>query len=407
MRNYIEFYFNEDDKFVADIHKQGKLRRVRKEKSMLKLLNISAKYGHHVRGEGYIKEDVMQITKEFDRYMNRKAALHVIGKIASKMKISRKNVTLKKTLVVASLVALIAANGLAKKDEAHFEQEKYEPQVTAQAVTQNNDINDILDKYDIEIPEEEASVEEIQEDIQEEAKEIKEEAKEDKSELNSMFQEDSFHYSYEDRSNATNVANAKRYEDLFEKYANRYGLDKNLLIALAAQESSGEHYDNLREGKPAAGIMQIEKAVWVNSSITAYNFETGQMETVKITQDKLNDLESNIQIGSMILRYNLETNNYNIPLALQSYNFGQGNMNKVLRTCAELENIDEDSMRKNPTENAWLNYRAFLNTGDAKYVEHVFSYLGNDEIKVQKRNNETVKVALANDHVLENTNNRT
>ena len=35
MRNYIEFYFNEDDKFVADIHKQGKLRRVRKEKSML------------------------------------------------------------------------------------------------------------------------------------------------------------------------------------------------------------------------------------------------------------------------------------------------------------------------------------------------------------------------------------
>ncbi len=404
MRNYIEFYFDENDKFVADIHKQGKLRRVRKEKSMLKLLNISNKYGHHVRGEGYIKDDVMQITKEFDRYMNRKAALHVIGKIAQKMKISRKNVTLKKTLVVASLVAVIAANGLAKKDEAHYEPENYQPQVTAQAVTENNEIEDILAKYDMEIPEEEASVEEIQEDIKEAAKE---EVKEDKHELDSMFQEDSFHYSYEDRSNATNVANAKRYDDLFEKYADRYGLDKNLLIALAAQESGGEHYDNLREGKPAAGIMQVEKAVWVNSSISAYNFETGQVETVKITQDKLNDLESNIQIGSMILRYNMEANNYNIPLALQSYNFGQGNMNKVLRTCAELENIDESSMRQNPTENAWLNYRAFLNTGDAKYVEHVFSYLGKDEIKVQKRNNETVKVALANDHVLENANNRT
>ncbi|MBQ8131936.1 MAG: transglycosylase SLT domain-containing protein, partial [Bacilli bacterium] len=153
--------------------------------------------------------------------------------------------------------------------------------------------------------------------------------------------------------------------------------------------------------------MQVEKAVWVDSSISAYNFETGQMETVKITKEKLNNLETNIQIGSMILRSNMEANNYNIPLALQSYNFGPGNMNKVLKTCAELEHIDEASMRQNPTENSWLNYRAFLHTGDSKYVEHVFSYLGNDEVRVQKRNNETVKVALTNDHVLENTNNRT
>ena len=402
MRNYIEFYFDENDKFVADIHKQGKMRKVRKEKSMLKLLNISYKYGHHVRGEGFIKEDVMQITKEFDRYMNRKAALHVIGKIAEKMKISRKNVTLKKTLVVASLVAVIAANGLAKKDEAHYEPENYQPQVTAQAVTEDTTIDDILEKYDMEIKDESKAEETA---LEEEAPPPVEE--QSTNELDSMFQEDCFHYSYEDRSNATNVANAKRYEDLFEKYANRYGLDKNLLIALAAQESSGEHYDNLREGKPAAGIMQVEKSVWVNSSISAYNFETGQMETVKITQEKINDLEGNIQVGSMILRSNLESNNYNIPLALQTYNFGTGNMNKVLKTCAELENIDESSMRQNPTENAWLNYRAFLNTGDSKYVEHVFSYLGKDEIKVQKRNNETVKVALANDHVLENANNRT
>ena len=402
MRNYIEFYFDENDKFVADIHKQGKMRKVRKEKSMLKLLNISYKYGHHVRGEGFIKEDVMQITKEFDRYMNRKAALHVIGKIAEKMKISRKNVTLKKTLVVASLVAVIAANGLAKKDEAHYEPENYQPQVTAQAVTEDTTIDDILEKYDMEIKDESKAEETA---LEEEAPPPVEE--QSTNELDSMFQEDCFHYSYEDRSNATNVANAKRYEDLFEKYANRYGLDKNLLIALAAQESSGEHYDNLREGKPAAGIMQVEKSVWVNSSISAYNFETGQMETVKITQEKINDLEGNIQVGSMILRSNLESNNYNIPLALQTYNFGTGNMNKVLKTCAELENIDESNMRQNPTENAWLNYRAFLNTGDSKYVEHVFSYLGKDEIKVQKRNNETVKVALANDHVLENANNRT
>ncbi|MBQ8132666.1 MAG: hypothetical protein IJ193_09260, partial [Bacilli bacterium] len=115
MRNYIEFYFDENEKFVADIHKQGKYRKVRKEKNMLKLLNIAAKHGHEVRGEGYIKSDVMAITKEFDRYMFRKNALRVIGKVVNKMKVSRKNVTVGKTLVVASLVAVIASNGLGAK----------------------------------------------------------------------------------------------------------------------------------------------------------------------------------------------------------------------------------------------------------------------------------------------------
>lgn len=403
MRNYIEFYFDENDKFVADIHKQGKYRKVRKEKSMIKLLNIAEKHGHKVGGEGFIKEDVMAIAKEFDHYMAKKNALRVIGKIASKMKLSRKNVTIGKTLVVASLIGVLASHGIgAKQQEVKYEPEHYQPKVVEQAVTEDNSIEKILDQFDMQLQEEP----QLEEEKSEEKTEEKVEQKSTKEDLNSMFQKDSFHFSFEDRSTNQNITNAKRYDDLFEKYAKRYGLDKNLLIALAAQESRGDHYNNLSEQKPAAGIMQVEKAIWIDNSISAYNFETGQTETVKITQDKLNNIETNIQIGSMILRSNIESNHYNIPLALQTYNFGPGNMNKVLKTCAELEHIDEDSMRQNPTDNSWLNYRAFLNTGDSKYVEHVFSYLGSNEVSVQKRNNETVRVALTNDHVLENSNSR-
>ena len=175
-------------------------------------------------------------------------------------------------------------------------------------------------------------------------------------------------------------------------------------MALAAQESSGEHYNNLNDKKPAAGIMQIEKAVHIGHSVSAYNFETGQTDTINVTQDKLNDLEKNIQIGSMILRGYIENNNYNIPLAIQTYNMGPGNMSKVLSSCGSIENIEVSSMKNNPTNNKWLKYRGQLNVGDSKYVEHVFSYLNNNsELKVLKRNNQEVKVTITNDYLQNKT----
>ena len=121
------------------------------------------------------------------------------------------------------------------------------------------------------------------------------------------------------------------------------------------------------------------------------------MDTIQITQEKLNDIESNIQIGSMILRNYLENANYNIPLALQTYNFGPGNMEKVLSDCSKKENKEISELRNNSTNNDWLNYRSTINAGDSKYVEHVFSYLPNDtELSVKKRNNEVKTVKISN-----------
>ena len=215
-----------------------------------------------------------------------------------------------------------------------------------------------------------------------------------------MLQKDSFHYSYEDRSTSTNVKQAKRYDDIFEKYANQYGVDKDLLIAMASQESSGEHYNNLRDTKPAAGIMQIEKAVHIGHSVSAYNFNTGKVETVQVTQDKLNDVDTNIKIGTMILRGYIENANYNIPLAIQTYNMGPGNMNKVLNTCSSNEKIEVSTMKNNPTNNKWLKYRSHINAGDSKYVEHVFSYLGDkQELSVKKRDSSKISVNIANDNL--------
>lgn len=401
MNNYIEYYFDEDGKFAANIHKDGKYRIVKNEKNLLKLLEISQKHGYNIDREGTLKRGAKQITKEYEKYIKRKKRLYVIGKILKNMQVNRKNQTLGKVVVTASILAVLATHGITNKRNESIAASDIGMNAPASVVEMTEtDIPSIEEEIEIA-----PAHEEIQEAKQEiaQAEKVQEKQEEKKEEIAKMFEKDAFHYSFEDRSSKENITNAKRYEDIFEKYANRYGLDKNLLMAIAAQESTGDHYNNLGDNKPAMGIMQIEKAVHIGHDVKAYNFETNQMETITVTKDKLQNIDTNIQIGSMILREYIENNNYNIPLALQTYNMGPGNMNKVLNTCASLENIEVSTMRNNPTNNKWLNYRAFLHVGDAKYVEHVFSFLGNtSELKVSKRDGSQVSVALANDFALTN-----
>ena len=402
MKNYINFYFDKEGKFTAEIHKDGKYKKIKQEKNILKLLEIAQDYGYNIQSDGILTQYAKDITKDFDKYMKRKQRLKVLGNITNNMKLSR-------AVIATAIVAVVAVNGFNTKKNTSlaFSEEDIN---TKTSTSQNIDSTDITTTEDIDLDEyvdeitnkEEEQKEEIQEVKQEiavqgEKKEVKEEKQ---SQIESMLQKDAFHYSYEDRSSSTNVTQAKRYEDIFEKYANRYGVDKDLLIAMAAQESSGEHYNNLRDTKPAAGIMQIEKAVHVGHSVSAYNFDTGKVETVEVTQDKLNDVDTNIKIGTMILRGYIENANYNIPLAIQTYNMGPGNMSKVLNSCSSIENLQVSTMKNNPTNNKWLNYRSHINAGDSKYVEHVFSYLGDkQELSVKKRDNSNISINITNDNL--------
>jgi len=409
MKNYINFYFDNEGKFTAEIHKDGKYKRIKQEKNILKLLEIAQDYGYNIQSEGTLTRYAQDITKDFDKYMRRKQRLKVLGNITNNMKVSRKNKTLGKAVIAATILAIIAVNGMSNKKNTSLAYSEEEIN-TKTSTSQNIDSTNITTTEDIDLDEYVDEITNKEEEQKEEAKEVKQEiavqgekkeVKEEKqAQIESMLQKDAFHYSYEDRSASTNVKQAKRYEDIFEKYANRYGVDKDLLIAMAAQESSGEHYNNLRDTKPAAGIMQIEKAVHIGHSVSAYNFETGKVETVQVTQDKLNDVDTNIKIGTMILRGYIENANYNIPLAIQTYNMGPGNMSKVLNSCSSLENIQVSTMKNNPTNNKWLKYRSHINAGDSKYVEHVFSYLGDkQELSVKKRDSSKISVNIANDNL--------
>ncbi len=89
MKNYINFYFDNEGKFTAEIHKDGKYKRIKQEKNILKLLEIAQDYGYNIQSEGTLTRYAQDITKDFDKYMRRKQRLKVLGNITISHTFSR------------------------------------------------------------------------------------------------------------------------------------------------------------------------------------------------------------------------------------------------------------------------------------------------------------------------------
>lgn len=425
--NYIELY-RSDNVLTAKIHKNGKVLTTKNQNIIKELLRICHKHNQMFKGKRILDENVDPIIKDFDKYYSsikkRNQRLKVIGQVLDNMELKAKSIAtgpitvtdniketidkmkrvkltpMGKIVVTTTLAATIGITsfGILSNKKTST---KLEP-INNQVVLEENfeyipeDINTLeadlvtptpvtLENVSLEVTPEEVITPTPEPEVVE------------NNELEEMLQSEEFHFSYEDRSNYENVTNAKRYQDIFERYANRYGVDVNLLIAIASQENCGKHYEALHSTY-ANGIMQIEN-VNINTTISAYNFETGQIDNVYITQEGVEDLETNIQIGTMFIRNTLETYNYNIPLAIQGYNFGYGNMSRSIAMCSDLENISREEVKENITNAPWMNYRQFLGVGDPQYVEHIFSFIPNNTvINVLDRDGNNHSIQIVNDY---------
>lgn len=177
--------------------------------------------------------------------------------------------------------------------------------------------------------------------------------------------------------------------ELFQKYCKRYGIDINLALAQFMQESGLKHGKFNPHG--AYGITQIENTLF-GSTVKVYNFETKEYEKIKITEEKARDLETNIQIGVAKLQEKMRQYDYNVYMGLQSYNYGTGMFNHVLkhyedRTHKSSEDLkiqldyhaweaDIQFVHKNPSrytrEAVFQNGKTY---GDDEYISHVLGYL--------------------------------
>ncbi len=178
---------------------------------------------------------------------------------------------------------------------------------------------------------------------------------------------------FEEYSNTEKALNTKdNYYSLIEKYSDMYGLDANLILGLATQER-GEH-STTKDSGGAIGLMQVQVGVWLNEEISAYvkNEQTNlyEQKTMTITESTLKNLDSNIEVGCMIFQNCLINSNYNIPVAIQMYNMGQGSMNKILNAYASDVGLSKEEVLNNPYDLGWTEYR-YLAPGDENYLENV------------------------------------
>ena len=192
--------------------------------------------------------------------------------------------------------------------------------------------------------------------------------------------------------NQAAVINASRYMEFFELYGKRYGVDPYLLLAKAAQESGGRH-DEVKNPRAGYGIMQIEAPGTVITSATAFNLETGQEEKMVINLSTVDSVEDNIRAGAMIMASRLKAWDYNIPIALQAYNYGNGAMKMVLEAYASDTGKTIDQVISDPKDTGWIAYLKDLHEhpqkyipswrestyGDPDYIEHVLRYYAGPE----------------------------
>lgn len=219
---------------------------------------------------------------------------------------------------------------------------------------------------------------------------------------------------------------ASKYDALFAKYAEMYGVDPYLLRAMAAQESGGKHEAYLSQDRCSSagcGLMQIEMPGKVVTQATAWRFKddlgndiTPYKETIKVclygtsSSDcaDVSDIEKNIQIGAMQLAQRFSVFDYNIMVSIQAYNFGEGGIRKVLSLYGADYGKTVNDIIASPTDLGWLNYRIVVHQnpgllgsaysgykryGDPTYLEKILSYLPpNHVISIKTSNGDSVFV---------------
>lgn len=200
-----------------------------------------------------------------------------------------------------------------------------------------------------------------------------------------------------------------------KKYSQMYGVDPNIIAAICQQETCLNHYACLPGGSwyngAGVGIMQIENPDQNNTTITAYNYLTGEEDCIVVSMENAIDLEKNIQIGVMMFQENIRQLNGNIYLAIQAHNYNYA-MIKVMLSQNYNTDINEiindysniswvkciKDVHNNPTKyyNNWPYNSTY---GDGNYINNVLRYCisdtseyycGNEKIEINLKTSQVI-----------------
>lgn len=168
------------------------------------------------------------------------------------------------------------------------------------------------------------------------------------------------------------------YHEMVEQAANKWGVPKEILMAMLIQESHG-----LEEN-----LMQISYSSWDNQVMTAYDYEENEYvdfilsndkdnycDIMCITKDDMKDPMTNITVGALLLKQSIECMDNHILAGVQCYNLGAGNMNKVLKITAEMTNTSKQEILENQQNIDFMQYTNYVNGGDPNYVYNILKFV--------------------------------
>ena len=206
----------------------------------------------------------------------------------------------------------------------------------------------------------------------------------DKAELNLEYES----RAYTDRNLL--VRNNEDTMAAIKKYANKYMIDENLVMAIASQER-GTHSQTMDDGG-GLGIMQVQVAVHPDGS--AFNTVINDNGNIKKSQfvyhhNEYITLDGNIEAGCALLQYYLNYFNGNMAMAVYAYNSGQGPVNNAIVAYASETGLSYESIMANKSDLDWTKY-----LDREYYLPAVLSWLDTDNLTM----------SYAHDDIVETTN---
>ena len=190
-------------------------------------------------------------------------------------------------------------------------------------------------------------------------------------------------FNYNNNSDMINNINTLRNDIDFA--SKKWGVSPNLIGAIISLESSGG------VSKTAKNAMEVQFKAHHDEIKRIYNFVDNKYEKIvltndidnplykdclRITEEDLNNKHTAISVGTALLASCAKYENYNIPLAIQEYNLGIGNMEKVLINAREgLGYSTSTDMTSDPTNLEYINYTYTINQGDPTYIADVMQYI--------------------------------
>ena len=206
----------------------------------------------------------------------------------------------------------------------------------------------------------------------------------DKAELNLEYES----RAYTDRNLL--VRNNEEAMAAIKKYANKYMIDENLVMAIASQER-GTHSQTM-DDDGGLGIMQVQVAVHPDGS--AFSTVINDNGNIKKSQfvyhhNEYITLDGNIEAGCALLQYYLNYFNGNMAMAVYAYNSGQGPVNNAIVAYASETGLSYESIMANKSDLDWTKY-----LDREYYLPAVLSWLDTDNLTM----------SYAHDDIVETTN---